>query len=293
MRISTSNLFDQQITAIDNQLFNQAVLGNDLSTGKQLNQPSDDPTQVSQLLQLNTTIAATTTSAQNTQQAQDELTQVDSTLGELTSALQSARQLTIRAASDVMSPANKIGVANQVEQIINQLVGLANTQYAGKYLFGGTSISSPPPVQTTGQPITSVTFNGNNQQQGELYADGATVDLSTTLQQAFNFNASDGSLNVFQVLQNLRNTLNNTGPILINGSGASVLGNAIDQSANAINGAGQVIQGTGTLGAQAASFAQPLTFGAGPTMQFQIDAPGGSNLFTFNPATDSIDNPSA
>jgi flagellar hook-associated protein 3 FlgL len=287
MRISTNNLYEQQTNAMDNLLFTQANLGNQLSTGKTLNQPQDDPSQISQDLQLRNTIANVTTSAQNTQQASDELTQVDSTLGELTSALQSARQLTVAAASDVMNPSNKLGVANQVEKILEQLVSLANTQYGGKYLFGGTNLASVPPVQTTGTPITSVNFTGNQAQQGELYADGAQVSLSTTLQQAFNFNASDGSLNVFQVLINLRNTLNDTGPISINGAGTSVAGNAIDQSAQPVNGAGQIVDATAALGPQANAFANPLQFPAGQ-FQFQIDSGSGSQLFTITNA-DAMD----
>lgn len=278
MRISTTNLYDQQTFAIDNLLFTQSQLGNELSGGKKLIQPSDDPSQISQDLQLRTTIANTTQSAQNTQQASDELTEVDSTLNELTSALQSARQLTVTAASDVLDPSNKLGVANQVEDIIQQLVGLANQKYAGQYLFGGTNDTSVPPVQTSGTPITNVTFSGNEAQTGELYADGAQISLSTTLQQAFNFNASNGSLNVFQVLMNLRNTLNDTGPIVINSAGDSVSGNAVDQSAQPVNGAGQILDATAALGPQANSFATPLQFQPAnppafplPYVEFEID----------------------
>jgi flagellar hook-associated protein 3 FlgL len=290
MRISTTNLFDQQTFAIDNLMFTQSTLGNELSGGKKLIDPSDDPSQIAQDLQVRSTIADTTTSAQNTQQAGDELTEVDSTIGELTSALQSARQLAVKAASDVMDPSNKLGVANQVEQIIQQLVGLANTQYGGKYLFGGTNVAAVPPVATTGTPVTAVTFSGNEAQTGELYADGEQIGLSTTLQQAFNFNASDGSLNVFQVLINLRNTLNDSGPIVINSGGASVTGNAIDQSAQSVNGAGQILDATTALSGQANSFATPLQFQptVPPSVQFTIDSGTGSSTITI-PNTDSID----
>jgi flagellar hook-associated protein 3 FlgL len=289
MRISTTDLFDQQTFAIDNLMFTQTQLGNELSGGKKLVQPSDDPSQISQDLQVRSSIADTTTSATNTQQASDELTEVDSVMGELTDALQSARQLAVSAASDVMDPSNKLGVANQVEQILQQVVSLANSKYGGQYLFGGTDNSSTPPVQTTGTPISSVTFTGNNAQTGELYADGESISLSTTLQQAFNFNSSDGSLNVFQVLTNLRNTLNDSGPIVINGAGTTVTGNSIDQSATSVNGAGQILDPTASLTSQASSFATPLTFGPLGNLQFEIDY-GTNGQFDFTiPPTDSID----
>lgn len=291
MRISTTNLYDQQTFALDNLLFTQTQLGNELSGGKKLIQPSDDPSQIAQDLQIRNSIAQTTQSAQNTQQASDELTEVDSTLSELTSALQSARQLTVAAASDVLDPSNKLGVANQVEDIITQLVGLANQKYAGTYLFGGTDDTSVPPVSTTGTPVSNVTFSGNNAQTGELYADGEQISLSTTLQQAFNFNASDGSLNVFQVLMNLRNALNGTGPTVINGAGDTVAGSVIDQSAQPVNGAGQILDATAALGPQANSFATPLQFQptVPPSVTFEIDYGSvGSTQITI-PDTDTID----
>ena len=291
MRISTSNLYDQQTNAIDNLMFMQSQLGNELSTGKTLNEPQDDPSQVSQALLLQTAIANTTTSAQNTQNASDELDQAGSVMQELTAALQSARQLTIEAANDVMSPSDKLGVSNQIEQLLQQCVNLANTQYGGKYLFGGSNVSSVPPVSTTGVPISSVSFSGNDAQNGELYADGTQISLSTTLQQAFNFNASDGSLNVFQVLINLRNTLTGSGSFTINGSGASVNGTINDQSAQAVNGAGQIIDATAALGPQANDFATPLQFQAAnppaeplPYVQFEIDSGAGNQVFTITNA---------
>ena len=146
------------------------------------------------------------------------------------------------------------------------------------------------PVATTGTPVTAVTFSGNEAQTGELYADGEQISLSTTLQQAFNFNASNGSLNVFQVLINLRNTLNDTGPIVVNSGGASVTGNSIDQSAQSINGAGQILDATAALSGQANAFATPLQFQPTipPSVQFTIDSGQASSTITI-PNTDTID----
>jgi flagellar hook-associated protein 3 FlgL len=287
MRISTNNMFDQQTFAIDNLMFNQTQLGNQLSSGKSLNQPSDNPSQVSQDLQLHNLIGNTTTSATNVQGAGDELSQVDSTLGELTSSLQSVRALATRGASDVLTQTDKNGIVSQLNEILGQMVQVANSQYGGAYLFSGTSVTHTPPVQPFGTPIVSVNFTGNNQTQGELYADGESVSLSTTMQQAFNFNAADGSLNAFQTVINLRNALAGTGGAIVNGAGTTVNGSAIDQSSQSVNAVGQILDATTALGAQANAFATPLQFPAGQ-FQFNIDGPSGNQTFTITNA-DAID----
>src|SRR5450755_4191415 len=61
---------------------------------------------------------------------------------------------------------------------------------------------------------------------------GRSFTLSPTLQQAFNYNATDGSPSVFDTLITLRDTLDN--------------GLVTDQSAQAINHAGDVIYGAGS-----------------------------------------------
>ena len=287
MRISTNNLYDQQTFAIDNQMFNQTNLGNQLSSGKSLNQPSDNPSQVSQDLQLHNLIGNTNTSVTNVQGASDELAQVDSTLGELTSSLQSARALATRAASDVLTQTDKNGIVTQLNEMLGQMVQVANATYGGSYLFSGTSVTHTPPVQPFGTPIVNVNFTGNNQAQGELYADGESVSLSTTMQQAFNFNASDGSLNAFQVLINLRNSLQGSGSTIVNGAGTTANGSSIDQSSHSLNAVGQIIDATTALGAQANSFATPLQFPGGQ-FQFNIDGPSGNQTFTITNA-DAID----
>ena len=58
MRIATSTIYDNQIQSIDNLSAQYQSIGQDLSTGKSLNVPSDDPSQISQDLTLTTSIAS-------------------------------------------------------------------------------------------------------------------------------------------------------------------------------------------------------------------------------------------
>lgn len=237
MRIATSTIYDNQIATIDTLVAQQELYGTEASTGKQLLAPSDDPTEIAQDLALHTTIAQENQSTTNFQNAAAQLTTEDGALSSLTQIMQSARSLAVQAGGGIMNQAQLSGLATQVESLLQEAVGVANTQYAGSYIFAGTAAGSDAPVTANGSPISSVTFSGNSTPAAMKTANGETIPLGVTLQQAFNYNAPDGSSDVFQTLIDLRNTL--TSGQIVSKSATGV--NAPNQAMNAgtaINGAG-------------------------------------------------------
>ncbi|HMC71482.1 MAG TPA: flagellin [Mycobacteriales bacterium] len=259
MRIATSTIYAQQTAAIDDQQALYAQTSMQLSTGKQLNAPSDDPARIAQDLSVRTAIDTTGQQAKNVQSAVSELTTTDSALSSLTAVLQSARQLAIQGSSDTLTAQQRAAIGSQIDQLLQQSVAVGNTSYAGRYVFGGTTSAGNPPVQQQGNPIAGVTFGGNEQEQGQLVYNGQEFALSTTFQAAFNYQASDGSRDVFQTLIALRNTLAN--------------GTVIDQSAASINRAGSVVYGPQGLPSSPA----PTTLGT-------------PNAFAVAPVADSTGN---
>jgi flagellar hook-associated protein 3 FlgL len=209
MRIATSTIYDSQTSAIDNLAAQQQQYGNVLSSGKQLNAPSDDPSQIAQDLYLRTAIAQGNQTSTNVQNISSELTTVDGALSTLGNILQSARSIAVQAGSSTINTAQRQSLAEQVDNLLQEAIGVANTQYAGKYVFAGTAAPVGPPIVTSGQPISAVRFNGNLAQQKVQFAGGQSATAGVSLQQAFNFDAPDGSADVFQTLITLRDTLQN------------------------------------------------------------------------------------
>src|SRR5579884_2381413 len=99
MRIATSTIYDSQSSSIDNLVAQQQNLGQELSSGKQLNEPSDNPTQIAQDLELRSTIAAENQASSNITNASAQLTTVDGSLNTLTNIMQSARSVAVQAAA--------------------------------------------------------------------------------------------------------------------------------------------------------------------------------------------------
>jgi len=260
MRIATSTLYDTQSNTIDNLVARQQELGNQLSTGKSLTMPSDDPTHIAQDLSLGTAIAQENTSVSNISDASAELNTVDGALNSVTNIVQKARSIAVQGASDTLSAAQKHSLAEQVDGLLSEAIGLANTNYGGKYVFAGTVAPNSPPVAATGSPASAITFNGTFQTQTQHFANGQSLALSTTIQQAFNFQSADHSPDVFQTLMNLRDSLQK--------------GTVDDVSAAPVNVAGTVV-GTATP-LDSANFATPLVPDSAGNVAFNISSSAGS-----------------
>ena len=233
MRISTSQEFSQQTYALDTLNAEQANYAQQLSSGKSLTYPSDNPTQIAEDISFRTDITVQTQVGNNLSSTQQQLTTVDSALANVTGVLQSARSLAVQGASDTLTPAQEQAIATQVDQLLQETVGFANTQYAGQYVFAGTAAPTSLPVQTVGSPISAVTFGGNEVPQTQTLPDGQTLTTSVTMRQAFNYGSADGSPDVFQTLINLRNTLQKQ--------------QVVDASSSQINVAGQSISNATTV----------------------------------------------
>jgi flagellar hook-associated protein 3 FlgL len=235
MRIATSTIYSNQTMAIENLESQYELQGQELSTGISLNEPSDDPTIIAQDISVRNDSAVTTQVGENLTGLNDLLSTTDSTLSTLTSILQSARNLAIEGASDVITSSQRAQIGQQVNQLLQEAIGLANTQYDGKYIFSGTA--APPGsslVKAVGNPPTAVTAANNIVQQSEELPDGQLVSTNVTLQQAFNLNASNGSPSVFAMLIRLRDTLDQ--------------GQTTDESSAQVNVSGQEITAATTIG---------------------------------------------
>ncbi|HTU70600.1 MAG TPA: flagellin hook IN motif-containing protein [Candidatus Baltobacteraceae bacterium] len=211
MRISTSTMYNEQTLAIDNLESQYQQEGEDLSTGISLNEPSDDPTVIAQDLSVRSDSAVTTQIEQNLTGLNNVLSTTDSTLSSLTSILQNARSLAIEGASDTLTSSQRQAIGDQVNQLLEETIGLANTQYDGKYIFSGTAVVPGGSLVTAvGDPPTAVSAASNLVQESEQLPNGQLVPTNVTLQQAFNLGASNGSPSVFQMLITLRDTLDNS-----------------------------------------------------------------------------------
>ncbi|MGA7560804.1 MAG: flagellar hook-associated protein FlgL [Terriglobales bacterium] len=131
-----------------------------ISTGKSVNEPSDNPTAAALLVENNDQATFTSGYLQSISVVQGQLSTADSTLSSINTALQQALSLGVEAANGTVSPSDQAAIANQLQGIQSQIMSLANTAYEGNYLFGGT-VTNTAPFVSGGDDGSGVAYMGN------------------------------------------------------------------------------------------------------------------------------------
>lgn len=169
MRISTQTIYEMGSSRISDLQVAQTRTQQQLSTGRRILTPADDPVASARALVVTQSDAMNEQFSTNRQNAKSSLSVVEGTLAGVTSLLQDAKVLTINAGNGALSASDRASLATELRGQFDQLLGLANTtDGTGNYLFSGYQTSSPPFVQTS----AGVQYQGD-QGQRMLQVDNA------------------------------------------------------------------------------------------------------------------------
>jgi len=117
-----------------------ARLQDQASSRRAITKPSDDPTATGNALKVRAEQSNNEQYSRNIDDANGWLATADSALGETTDVLRRLRDLTLQAANGASSSAGtRETLAVEIEQLGDQLFGIANTRYLGRNIFAGTS----------------------------------------------------------------------------------------------------------------------------------------------------------
>ena len=187
MRISTSQIFQTATNALLDQQAQVSKTQLQLSTGKQIVKPSDNPTASVQILQLQHSINVKNTYQTNIGYAQSSLSVEESTLSSGNDLLQRIRELAVQANGGSVTYTDLQSIALEVQQDLNGLIGLANSQDGnGNYLFAGNSTGTKP----FAQGAAGITYAGDQGQRSIQIGEDRQVAIS------------DSGYNVFQKIKN-------------------------------------------------------------------------------------------
>ena len=179
-----------------------------LSSGLRINDASDAPDQISELLSARSSLASTQTTNQNLSRVKTEVDSSESALQQASSAIERARVLGTQGANTAETVDTRKTLGDQIGAILEQLVGISRTSVEGRYIFSGDADQTAPYTVdlTQANPLSGYQGSPNATRQVQ-HPNGTTFTVAETAQQIFDAPAT--SDNVFSSLVALRSALLN------------------------------------------------------------------------------------
>ncbi|TNE81973.1 MAG: flagellar hook-associated protein 3 [Gammaproteobacteria bacterium] len=166
MRISTVTIYEQSLSSMNRQQSEFMKVGEQISTGRRVVNPSDDPQAAAQAVGVSQAIGITGQYTDSRVTARNSLSQEESVLSGIGDAIAKAKTLIVQGVNGTLSDTDRTSVATELEGILQTLIGQANaTDGNGRYLFGGFNDSSTPFIEDAGGNIVYVGDSNNREQR--------------------------------------------------------------------------------------------------------------------------------
>jgi flagellar hook-associated protein 3 FlgL len=148
-----------------------------VSSGKQIEKPSDDPLGAERAVRLRSEIAATDAYGTAVDESKSWLDATDSALSSINDIVQTARELTVQAANGATTPAARQSIKVQIDALTEQLKTTLNGAYDGRYIFSGTATDTPPYDLTSATPDA---YQGDANPVVRQIGPGVSVQVNVT-----------------------------------------------------------------------------------------------------------------
>ncbi len=284
MRVSTAYFTQRGLNSMLEQQNRLAEIQEQISSGKRLLTPSDDPTGAAQILRLEQALSTNDQYQRNSENALNRLTLEESTLNGVQNSLIRIREIAIQGTNATIGNTDRKALAQEVRELLNEMVSLANTKDANQeYLFSGYKVTTKPFAEAADG---SFVYSGDQGQRALQISSDRKINDSDSGNDVFvNIKNGNGS---FQVDANVSN----------NGTGVFDVGQVVDPTAYVADTYTITIGGTAgnlTYGVTGATsgvvVAAGTAYSSGGSIQFNgiqtgiTGTPAVGDTFTVSPSS--------
>jgi flagellar hook-associated protein 3 FlgL len=156
-----------------------------ISSGKRLLTVSDDPDQISSLLQVRLELETTQQVQQNLARYKTEVDTAESALSTAQTIVDRGRVLGAQAANSATSQLALDAIANELQSLMERVVAVANTNVEGRYIFSGDQDSQPAFALNFAQTPPYGAYLGTPSTREALAADGSRFKVAKTASELF------------------------------------------------------------------------------------------------------------
>jgi flagellar hook-associated protein 3 FlgL len=175
-RITPAMVTGSTLNDLNSALSSLERTSNELSSGKTILAPSDNPYGASHAIDLQSQLDGLSSYASNVQDGLAWTTTSEGAMASMKSALQRVRELTVQASNGTVSQGDLNNIATEIEQLTDTIKQEANTQYAGQYVFAGTLTTTQPYEQGE-----TDTYAGNASSVARAIGPNASITVNTNI----------------------------------------------------------------------------------------------------------------
>ncbi|RBP70124.1 flagellar hook-associated protein 3 FlgL [Alkalibaculum bacchi] len=144
MRITNQTLNKNYLRNLNKNLEKMKTYQNQISSGQEVSRPSDDPLLVSKIMSLENNILQNEQYNTNINNTLGWVQTQDTALSDVTRTLQRVRELIVYGSNGTLSDTDRNAIKDEVQMKIGQLADILNTNFDGRYIFGGQKTTESP-----------------------------------------------------------------------------------------------------------------------------------------------------
>jgi len=217
MRVTNKMLSNNFLRDMRTNLSNMSRIQNQMSSGKQINKPSDDPAKASKIMKMYSEIDANKQYNSNIKSTTNWLDMTDETLDRIGGVVGRLDELLVSTGNPGYGDEQRQAVKDEVNQRVEELSGLLNTSFDGKFIFGGTrGTTKPTEANAAGDNINLALSTTNideiNQINSKISVEvsqGVTMEYNVTATEVMGYGTGVDD-NLMKLLGNITNHLDST-----------------------------------------------------------------------------------
>ncbi|BBO16881.1 flagellar hook-associated protein 3 [Candidatus Brocadia pituitae] len=202
-RITQGNMSRTTLSNINLNLKKMQEIQEKLSTGKQINRPSDNPSGMRKVLGLKAEELKFQQFSDNTEIAKERMNYTFNSLENIQDVLSKIKELGIQASNDTIGQSEREIIAGELNELLESVLQFTNAENDGRYIFAGTKTTTSPfsATRDSAGRMSSVTYEGNNEEIDYQIGPNTYIAINTPGETIFQGNG------LFSTLISMRDAL--------------------------------------------------------------------------------------
>lgn len=183
MRITDSTMTTTFMRNLNRNLNQMEKYHNQLSSGKLVSKPSDNPMLVSKIMSLSNNVMQNSQYGTNIKDTIGWVDTQDSALNSVSGTLNRVRELIVYAANGPLSDTDRAAIKDEMVMKVGELADALNSNFDGRYIFGGQKTTTRPyelvKVTENGKTYEILTYKGDDNNVSREISPGVNIDMIT------------------------------------------------------------------------------------------------------------------